>query len=57
MQIIFRTALIAGGSRGLGRRIAVKLARKGVKNIAAHYCTGKSEAETTLSLVEAEGLV
>ncbi len=55
MQINFRTALVAGGSRGLGRRIAVKLAREGVKNIAVHYRTGKGDAETTLSLIEAEG--
>jgi enoyl-[acyl-carrier protein] reductase III len=55
MQIRFQTALITGGSRGLGRQIAVKLAREGVKNIAVHYRTGKSDAETTLSLIEAEG--
>jgi len=55
MQINFRTALIAGGSRGLGRQIAVKLAREGVKNFAIHYRTGKTDAETTLSLIEAEG--
>ena len=55
MQIKFQRALIAGGSRGLGREIAVKLAREGVKNIAVHYRTGKADAETTLSLIEAEG--
>src|SRR5215472_3621202 len=55
MHIKFQTALIAGGSRGLGRQIAVKLATEGVKKIAVHYRTGKSDAETTLSLVEAEG--
>ena len=30
MQINFRTALIAGGSRGLGRQITVKLGRYGI---------------------------
>ena len=55
MEIRFQRALIAGGSRGLGRQIAVKLAREGVKNIAIHYRTGKSDAETTLSLIRAEG--
>ncbi|MBI3867381.1 MAG: SDR family oxidoreductase [Verrucomicrobia bacterium] len=55
MRIKFQTALITGSSRGLGRQIAVKLAREGVKKIAIHYRTGKSDAETTLSLIEAEG--
>jgi len=39
----------------LGRQIAVKLAREGVSKIAIHYRTGRSEAETTLSLIEAAG--
>ncbi len=55
MRINFQTALIAGGSRGLGRQIAVKFAKEGVKRIAIHYRTGMSDAEKTLSLVEAEG--
>jgi len=55
MQINFQTALITGSSRGLGRQIAVKLATEGVKKIAIHYRTGKSDAETTLSLIEAQG--
>jgi len=55
MQIKFQTALITGSSRGLGRQIAVKLATEGVKKIAIHYRTGRSEAETTLSLIQAAG--
>jgi 3-oxoacyl-[acyl-carrier protein] reductase len=55
MQIKFQTALITGGSRGVGRQIAVKLAAEGVKKIAIHYRTGRSDAETTLSLIEAQG--
>jgi NAD(P)-dependent dehydrogenase (short-subunit alcohol dehydrogenase family) len=55
MQIRFRTALITGSSRGLGRQIAVKLAAEGVKKIAIHYRTGRSDAETTASLIEAAG--
>jgi NAD(P)-dependent dehydrogenase (short-subunit alcohol dehydrogenase family) len=47
--------LITGSSRGLGRQIAVKLATEGVKKIAVHYRTGKSDAEETLSLIEAAG--
>ena len=55
MQIKFQTALITGSSRGLGRQIAVKLANEGVKKFAVHYRTGKSDAEKTLSLLEAQG--
>ena len=55
MQIKFQTALITGSSRGLGRQIAVKLASEGVKNIAIHYRTRRSDAETTLSLIGAKG--
>jgi len=55
MQIKFETALITGSSRGLGRQIAVKLAMEGVRKIAVHYRTGRSDAEATLSLIEAAG--
>ena len=55
MQVNFQTALITGSSRGLGRQIAVKLAREGVKRIAIHYRTGRPEAESTLSLIEEAG--
>src|SRR5262250_2522301 len=56
MQVKFETALITGSSRGLGRQIAVKLATEGVKKIAIHYRTGKSDAEKTLSLIEEVGV-
>jgi NAD(P)-dependent dehydrogenase (short-subunit alcohol dehydrogenase family) len=51
MQIKFQTAVIASGSRGMGRQIAGKLARQGVRSIAIHYRAGKSEAEVTFSLI------
>ena len=55
MQLKFQTALITGSSRGIGRQIAVKLAQEGVKKIAIHYRTGRSDSEKTLSLIEAAG--
>src|SRR5262245_61177005 len=55
MKISQHTALITGSSRGLGRAIAVKLAREGVRKIAVHYLNQKDEAEKTLTQVEAAG--
>jgi len=55
MRIDLRTALVTGSSRGLGRQIALKLAAEGVKRIAVHYRTGKTDAETTSALIEAAG--
>jgi len=55
MRIAFQTALIAGGSRGLGRAIATKLAQEGVKKIAVHYHTRRDEAEKTLCQVRNAG--
>src|SRR5712691_1334004 len=55
MKIPFTTALIIGSSRGIGRGIAVKLAREGVQKIAVHYRTRKKEAEATVSQLRQAG--
>jgi NAD(P)-dependent dehydrogenase (short-subunit alcohol dehydrogenase family) len=47
-------ALITGGSRGLGRSIAVHLARKGV-DIVLTYNTNKSEADAAVAEIHALG--
>jgi NAD(P)-dependent dehydrogenase (short-subunit alcohol dehydrogenase family) len=49
-----RTALVTGGSRGIGRCIAQQLAARGVR-IALHYLNNDSAAVETLSLLEGEG--
>lgn len=49
-----RVAVITGGSRGLGRGIAVKLASEGaIVNI--NYVRGEKDAEKTIELVAAAG--
>ena len=48
-----RVALVTGGSRGIGRAIAVALARSGP--VAVNYRSGAEEAKETLSLIEAHG--
>lgn len=55
MRIPFKTALITGSSRGLGRGIALKLAREGVEKIAVHYLSNKNEAEITLAQLKEAG--
>jgi NAD(P)-dependent dehydrogenase (short-subunit alcohol dehydrogenase family) len=56
MKLPFQTALITGSSRGIGRGIAVKLARKGVKKIAVHSLTRQDEAEKTLAQLRDAGV-
>jgi 3-oxoacyl-[acyl-carrier protein] reductase len=48
-------AIVTGGSRGIGRAVAVKLANNGY-NILITYKSNDEEAGKTISLVEAEGV-
>jgi 3-oxoacyl-[acyl-carrier protein] reductase len=49
-----RTALVTGGSRGIGRAVCVRLAREGAR-IALNYTTNEAAAREAQALVEAEG--
>ena len=49
-----KKALITGGSRGIGRGIALKLAEGGAQ-IAVHYFRNKEAAQATLEKVRALG--
>ncbi|KAK1564088.1 uncharacterized protein LY79DRAFT_684436, partial [Colletotrichum navitas] len=44
-----KTATITGGSRGIGSRIAIHFARKGMSNLAITYLVNETEAEKTLA--------
>jgi 3-oxoacyl-[acyl-carrier protein] reductase len=50
-----KTALITGGSRGIGRATSLQFAREGAKLIAIHYGSNQEAAEATAKEVEALG--
>ena len=54
MPLKGKCALITGGSRGIGRGIALKLAQHGVK-IAVHYYQNDEAAQDTLTKVREQG--
>lgn len=49
-----KIALVTGGSRGLGKNMAIKLAEKGI-NVILTYNSKKDEAETVVSEIEKLG--
>lgn len=49
-----KTALITGGSRGIGRAISLRLARDGVR-VAVHYGRNDEAAKQTVADIEAFG--
>src|SRR5688572_33159501 len=54
MTMTARHALITGGSRGIGRGIALKLAAQGV-HVAINYVKDEAAAKATLEQVRARG--
>ncbi|MGH7311570.1 MAG: SDR family oxidoreductase [Candidatus Rokuibacteriota bacterium] len=54
MSLTGKHALVTGGSRGIGRGIALKLAEKGAR-VALHYYVNESAARETLERVRKHG--
>ena len=50
-----RTALVTGGSRGIGRACCLRLAKSGA-NVAVNYAGNESAARETVERVQAEGV-
>ena len=53
-ETIIRTAVVTGGSRGIGRAVCVQLARQGC-HVVVNYCHGEAAAAETVSLCRAMG--
>ena len=51
MDLANKNAVITGGSRGIGRAVAMALAKKGV-NLALAYRSDRASAEQTLDLLK-----
>lgn len=54
MKNVKKIALVTGGSRGLGKDMALSLANKGY-NVIITYAGNKTEADNTLKLIEEAG--
>ena len=54
MKVIDKSVLVTGSSRGIGKAIALRLARDGYQ-VVLHCRTGRAEADVVLAQIEAEG--
>ncbi len=55
MKLVGKNALVTGGSRGIGRAIALKLASLGA-NVAINYLRNTKFAEETAAMIEDKGV-
>ena len=53
-EILLRTAVVTGGSRGIGRAVCTALAKQGC-NVVVNYCHGEAAAQQTVALCQAAG--
>ena len=51
-----RVVIVTGGSRGIGRQIALKFAQEGAKIIILHYDPDETASDETLSMLREKGV-
>jgi 3-oxoacyl-[acyl-carrier protein] reductase len=51
-----RVVVITGGSKGIGRSVALKFAEEGAQIILAHYDADESAAQETLNILDSKGV-
>ena len=54
-QLKWKTALVTGASRGIGRGIVLKLAESGIKRIAINYLSNDAAASDTAKKIKDRG--
>ncbi|MBS3994610.1 MAG: 3-oxoacyl-[acyl-carrier-protein] reductase [Alkaliphilus sp.] len=54
MKLLGKTAIVTGGSRGIGKAIAIKLAEQGA-NIVVNYSSSPESANEVIRMIEAIG--
>src|SRR5438046_9903468 len=54
-QLKWKTALVTGASRGIGRGIVLKLAESGIKRIAINYLSNDAAANDTANRIRDRG--
>ena len=50
-----KTAIVTGGSRGIGRATAIELSKMGM-NVAVIYCGNQAKAEETVAACKENGV-
>ena len=53
-EALLRTAVVTGGSRGIGRAVCTALAKQGCR-VVVNYCHGEAAAQETVALCKAAG--
>jgi len=51
-----RVVVITGGSKGIGRSVALRFAEEGARIILAHYDADESAAQETLNILDSKGV-